>query len=251
LHYLIACYNGAEIKPDRSHQGEPQMEKPNPIKALIFDFDGLILETEDADHQSWKELFEAYGGQLPFSKWATLIGTEEGTFDPALELEEQVGSKLDWERLKPQRYRRWLELIEERSIRPGVRQYLEDGKRMGFKIGLASCSPLAWLDRYLSRLSILDYFDVIRGKEHVRVTKPDPAIYLAALEALQVRAGQAIAFEDSPNGIHAAKTAGLFCIAVPSELTSILPLDQADLRMHSLADMSLESLLQLLEEPRI
>jgi HAD superfamily hydrolase (TIGR01509 family) len=220
------------------------------IKALIFDFDGLILETEGADYQSWQELFEAYGGRLPFSKWVTLIGTEEGTFDPALELEEQIGRRLDWGQLKPQRYQRWLELIEAQAILPGVLEYLQGGKRMGFKLGVASCSPLAWLDRHLSRLGILDYFDVIRGKEHVRVTKPDPAVYLAALDALQVHAGQAIAFEDSPNGVQAAKAAGLFCIAVPSELTSTLPLEQADLRMRSMADMGLDQLIQKVEKLR-
>jgi HAD superfamily hydrolase (TIGR01509 family) len=226
------------------------MELNNHIKALIFDFDGLILETEGADLQSWQELFDAYGGEIPFSKWSTLIGTEEGTFDPANELEEQIGRKLDWGRLKPQRYQRWLDLIESQSILPGVMEYLEDGKRMGFKIGVASCSPLAWLDRHLSRLGILGYFDVIRGKEHVRITKPDPAIYLAALAALQVSGGQAIAFEDSPNGIQAAKAAGLFCITVPNGLTSSLPLDRADLHMRSLADMRLSELLQKVEEMR-
>lgn len=223
------------------------METSHNIQALIFDFDGLILETEGADHQSWQELYDAYGGQLPFSKWATLIGTEEGTFDPALELEEQIGCKLDWGRLKPQRYQRWLELTEAQSILPGVMEYLEDGKRMGFRIGLASCSPLAWLNRHLSRLGILEYFDVIRGKEHVRVTKPDPAVYLAALEALQVSSAQAIAFEDSPNGVHAAKAAGLFCIAVPSELTATLPLERADLRMRSMEDMRLGMLLKKID----
>ena len=220
------------------------MQNHPAIKALVFDFDGLILETEGADHQSWAELFESYGGKLPFSKWVTLIGTEEGTFDPTQELEQQLGRKLDWEQLKPQRYQRWLELIAAQSVLPGVIDYLEDSKRMGFKIGLASCSPLTWLNQHLSQRGLLHYFDTICGKDHVRVTKPDPAVYLAALETLQVGGNQAIAFEDSPNGIQAAKAAGLFCIAVPNQLTASLPLDKADLRLNSLADIRLEALLQ-------
>jgi HAD superfamily hydrolase (TIGR01509 family) len=223
------------------------MHNHTAIKALIFDFDGLILETEGADHKSWAELFETYGGQLPFSKWATLIGTEEGTFDPARELEEQIDQKLDWKQLKPQRYQRWLDLIAAQSVLPGVVDYLQDGKKMGLKIGVASCSPLSWLNQHLSWLGLLGYFDAIRGKDHVRVTKPDPSVYMATLEALQVRGDQAISFEDSPNGIQAAKAAGLFCVAVPSELTSGLPLDKADLRLSSLADMRLEALLQIVE----
>jgi HAD superfamily hydrolase (TIGR01509 family) len=226
------------------------MENPTRIKALIFDFDGLILATEDADHQSWQELYVRYGGKLPFSKWATLIGTEEGTFDPALELEQQIGCKLDWSQLKPERYQRWLELIEAQSVQPGVLEYLEDGKQMGFKIGVASCSPMAWLNQHLDRLGILGYFDMIRGKEYVRVTKPDPSIYRVALDVLQVTRDQAITFEDSPNGVQAAKAAGLFCIAVPTQLTSDLPLDQADMRMASLADMRLEKLLEEVEALR-
>jgi HAD superfamily hydrolase (TIGR01509 family) len=220
------------------------------IEALIFDFDGLILATEDADHQSWQELYDRYGGKLPFSKWATLIGTEEGTFDPALELEQQIGRKLDWSQLKRERYQRWLELIEAQSVQPGVLEYLETGKQMGFKIAVASCSPMAWLKQHLDRLDLLAYFDVIRGKEFVRVTKPDPSIYLVTLQALQVNKEQAITFEDSPNGVQAAKAAGLFCIAVPTHLTWGLPLDQADLRMDSLADIRLEKLLKKVETLR-
>jgi HAD superfamily hydrolase (TIGR01509 family) len=226
------------------------MNNPTRLEALIFDFDGLILATEDADHQSWQELYDRYGGTLPFSKWATLIGTEEGTFDPALELEQQIGRKLDWSQLKPERYQRWVELIESQSLQPGVLEYLEDGKQMGFKIGVASCSPMAWLNQHLDRLGILGHFDVIRGKEFVRVTKPDPSIYRVTLQALQVTQEQAITFEDSPNGVQAAKAAGLFCIAVPTPLTSGLSLDQADLRMASLADMRLEKLLKKVDALR-
>ena len=220
------------------------MENHSHFKALIFDFDGLILETEGADLRSWQELYEMYGGRLPFSMWADNIGTEEGPLDPALELEQQIGRKLDWSRLKPQRYARWVELVEAQAALPGVMEYLEEAKKMGVKIGLASCSPMDWLNRHLGRLGMLGYFDVIRGKEYVRVTKPDPAVYLAALEALQVGGEQAIAFEDSPNGVRAAKAAGLFCIVVPNGMTSVLPLDHADLRLNSLSDISLEKLLR-------
>jgi HAD superfamily hydrolase (TIGR01509 family) len=223
------------------------MQNHTYIKALIFDFDGLILETEAAEHQSWAELFNLHGGQLPFSKWVTLIGTEEGSFDPAQELEEQIGQKLDWSQLKPQRYQRCLELIAAKPALPGVIDYLKDGKKMGFKMGVASCSPLSWLNLHLSRLGLLNFFDTIRGKDHVQVTKPNPSVYLSALQALQVSGDQAIAFEDSPNGIQAAKEAGLFCIAVPSKLTSGLPLGKADLQLNSLADIRLEELLQKVE----
>jgi beta-phosphoglucomutase-like phosphatase (HAD superfamily) len=78
-------------------------------------------------------------------------------------------------------------------------------------------------------------------------TKPDPELYQKALERLAVTPSEAIAFEDSANGIRAAKAAGLFCVAVPNPLTADMDLHQADLRLESLAATTLESLLEQLE----
>jgi beta-phosphoglucomutase-like phosphatase (HAD superfamily) len=114
---------------------------------------------------------------------------------------------------------------------------------MGLKVGLASSSSCAWVTGHLERLGLLSFFDCICARDNVRLTKPDPALFELAVQRLGVEPCQAVAIEDSPNGILAAKRAGLYCLAVPNELTSQLSLDQADLRVDSLAELSLEQLL--------
>jgi HAD superfamily hydrolase (TIGR01509 family) len=217
------------------------------IQGLIFDFDGLILDTEGPVFQSWRELFEEQDCELPFESWAAIIGTNDGLFDPHSLLEGQLGRPPDWEALAPKRRERELALIAGQPILPGVEDYLVGAKRLGLKLGLASSSSCEWLTGHLSRLGLLAYFDCIRGSDHVERTKPDPSLYVAALKCLDLLPHQVIAFEDSPHGIRAAKLAGLFCVAVPNALTRKLPLDHADLILNSLNDLTLAELLRKVE----
>jgi HAD superfamily hydrolase (TIGR01509 family) len=213
------------------------------ICALVFDFDGLILDTEGPIYQSWLELYQAYGGSLPLSFWIGTIGTAETDVDLFDMLEGQIGRRVDRERLDPARWDREAELILTQSIRPGVLDYLEGARRRGLKTGLASSSSCEWVTGHLARLNLLSYFDCIRASNDVPRTKPDPALYLEVLGCLQVPAGQAVAFEDSPNGVQAAKRAGLYCVAVPNDITRHFSLEPADLQLGSLADLPLDELL--------
>lgn len=213
------------------------------IKALIFDFDGLILDTEISAYQTWQEIYAEYECELPFATWATCIGGSPQLFDPCAYLEEQIGRPVEREEMRRKRRQRHIALVEAQSPLPGVEVYLKDARRLGLQIGLASSSPHVWVDNHLARLGILDYFDTIQCFEDVTHTKPDPELYLAVLNALQVRGDEAIAFEDSPNGVLAAQRAGLYCVAVPNPVTAQLPLEHADLRLGSLEDISLEALL--------
>jgi HAD superfamily hydrolase (TIGR01509 family) len=213
------------------------------IRALIFDFDGLILETEGPSYQSWKELYQSFGFKLSFSTWSNIIGTSQGEFDPRLELQKQVKDVVDWEEIESRRQASESVLIEALSVLPGVEQYLNDARRLGLSLGLASSSSCQWVIGHLIRLDLLDYFDCICASDDVTRTKPDPELYLSVLHGLKVRADEAIALEDSPNGVRAAKAAGLFCVAVPNPLTNHLSLSQADLQLGSLAELPLEQLL--------
>lgn len=212
------------------------------IKALIFDFDGLILETEGPIYQSWRELYAAYNIPLPLETWGQIIGTSDH-FDVFGELQRQVGQKLDREAHLLRQKGRETALVEQQPVRPGVEQYLKDAHRLGLKVGLASSSTCHWVTGHLERLGLLAYFDCIRARDDVLLTKPDPELYQLAVHDLGVAPHQAVAIEDSPNGILAAKRAGLFCLAVPNELTRQLSLDLADLCVDSLADFPLEQLL--------
>lgn len=219
------------------------------IQALVFDFDGLILETEGPIYQSWQELYQSHGCHLPFETWASIIGTDELEvgYDPLLELEKQLGRSLDREQIALRRRQREMEMVLALPILPGVQNYLQDAGRLGLKIGLASSSPCDWVLGHLTRLGLLDYFQCVKAADDVPRTKPDPAVYLAALECLGVRGEHALALEDSPNGVLAAKRAGMFCVAVPNALTSPLSFDHADLRLDALTDTSLEALLSRIE----
>ena len=213
------------------------------IRALIFDFDGLILETEGPSYQSWKEVYSSFGFPLPFSTWATIIGTSQGAFDPKQELERLVGGVVDWESVGLMRRERENALIEAQPILPGVEQYLIDARRLGLKAGLASSSSCRWVIGHLTQRGLVEYFDCIRGSDDVHRTKPDPELYLSVLKELGVRGDEAIGLEDSPNGIRAAKKAGMYCVAVPNPLTCQLELSEADLQLESLGELPLEELL--------
>jgi HAD superfamily hydrolase (TIGR01509 family) len=220
------------------------------IRALIFDFDGLILDTEEPIFRSWKELYLSYQFDLSLTSWADTIGRSEAEapFDPRQDLEKRLGYSLDWTEIGPRRRQRELELIAAQPVLPGVEDYLKNARQLNLKIGLASSSDINWVAGHLARLGLLSYFDCLRTSDDVVYTKPAPDLFLAALECLNVDPQEAMVFEDSPNGILASRLAGIFCVAVPNLLTRQLDLAQADLRLNSLADLSLDKLLQQVEK---
>lgn len=216
------------------------------IEAIIFDFDGLILDTEMPDYLSWQEAYQAFGCDLPLDVWQNNIGAVD-LFDPFDFLEQQLGRPIDRRAIHEQRRRRDNELLAAQETLPGVEAYLDQARRLGLKIGVASSSQHAWVDSHLSRLGLFDRFDAIRCRDDVNDrSKPDPAVYVAILEALGVASRYALALEDSPNGVLAAKRAGLLCVAVPNQMTRDMSFDGADHRLNSLADLPLSQLLATL-----
>lgn len=215
------------------------------IRALVFDFDGLILETETPAHQSWDEIYREHGHELPMDRWHGYIGSDTG-FDPAGHLAALVGEGFDRETTQARRDARKTELIAALDVMSGVREYVADAKRLGLRLAVASSSSRAWVLGHLERLELHAQWDAVRTREDVARTKPAPDLYLAAVKALGVAPHQTVAFEDSRNGIAAAKDAGLLCVAVPNVLTAGMDLSRADLRLGSLAETPLEQLLGLL-----
>src|SRR5256885_3132300 len=213
------------------------------IRAIVFDFDGLILDTELPEFQTWREIYQAHGCTLSFAVWATCIGTV-GAFDPYAYLEEQLGRTIDRAAVQAQQRQRCDILIAAQTVLPGVHDYLAEARRRGLHVGVASSSSRTWVHGHLTRLELSQHFLCIKCRDDVLHPKPDPALYQAALEALGVQPQEAIALEDSPNGILAAKRAGLFCVAVPNPLTRQLSLTQADLQIPSLAALPLSELLR-------
>lgn len=217
------------------------------IRALIFDFDGLIVDTEGPDYAAWREIYTAHGHDLALDIWCECIGRSADYFDPIADLEAKIGAPLDRERLEKQHRRRHGELIATGGVLPGIESYLEDARRLGLKLAIASSSQQPWVIGHLRRLGLDRHWEHFSCWSEGLRAKPEPDLYQRALEALAIEAAEAIAFEDSPNGVRAAKAAGLFCVAVPNPLTARLDLGHADLTVPSLEGLPLRALIESVE----
>jgi HAD superfamily hydrolase (TIGR01509 family) len=215
------------------------------IRAIVFDFDGLILDTEEPVYRSWLEVYQAHGEELPFERWVQIVGSTTTGFHPQYHLEERLGRPLPKEVLD-RRIGRRTEMILANAVLPGVVQHLDGARELGLKLGVASSSTHEWVEGHLARLGILDRFACMRCREDVPHVKPEPDLYLAVLDCLGVPASDAIAIEDSPNGVAAAKRAGMRCVAIPNSITARLDLAEADLTLVSLAQITLRDLLERL-----
>lgn len=215
--------------------------------ALIFDFDGLILDTEGPVFQSWQELLEQYGYDMTIADWQICVGSAEGTEAFFNNLADRLDRPLDLETEGPQRLQRELDLVARQPVLPGIEEYIQRAAELNLKLAVASSSSCEWVTGHLEQRGLREYFECVLAADDVGVTKPDPALYLTAMECLGVNPDQAIAFEDSPNGILAAKKAGLYCVAVPNPITSQLQIKGADLQLASLAELTLDQLLEIVE----
>ena len=216
------------------------------VKALIFDFDGLILDTETPDFQVWQTIYQEHGFELPYDEWGKIVGGYGlAHFDAAEHLTTLADSELDVVSLRDRHRSESHALTLEQPILPGVMNYIQDAKRLGLKLAIASSSQHSWVDTHAKRLGIFDHFDAVICADDVGPgrTKPNPDLFLLALNRLNVQKHEAIVLEDSPNGVQAANRAGIFVMAVPNPVTSLLKLDGANLLSRSLADLSLPELL--------
>jgi HAD superfamily hydrolase (TIGR01509 family) len=216
------------------------------VKALIFDFDGLILDTETPEYQVWQAMYREHGFELPREEWGRIIGGYGvSSFDAAEHLSLLTQGRLDSASLRERHRSESAALTLSQKVLPGVMSYLRDAKRLGIKLAIASSSPHSWVEKHAGRLGILSYFDKIVCADDVAAgrTKPNPDLFLLALDQLEVRKDQAIVFEDSPNGVKAAQSAGIFVVAVPNQVTSLLSIENANLTLTSLTNLSLSELL--------
>lgn len=220
------------------------------IKALIFDFDGLILDTETPDFHVWQTIYQEHGFELPHDEWGKIVGGYGlAHFDAAEHLTSLSEEELDAVSLRDRHRSESHALTLEQPIMPGVIDYIHEAKQLGLKLAIASSSQHSWVDTHAKRLGIFDHFDVIVCADDVGAgrTKPNPDLYLLALNQLNVQKEEAIVLEDSPNGVKAANQAGIFVMAVPNPVTSLLSINGANLTICSLTELSLSELLDTLK----
>lgn len=215
------------------------------IKGLIFDFDGLILDTETPEFVVWQEIFQGYGQNLPINEWQAAVGASFASFEPVAYLASKIDRPLDRDAIHAVHRQRSLEIIQRQPTQPGVVEFLREASQSHLRLGIASSSPTQWVIPFLKRLELEKYFSKVVCKDHVTNIKPHPELFLRCAAELGVEKHEAIIFEDSPNGICAAAAAGIFCVAVPNALTRQMDLSQADLILDRIDQLPLEKLLLL------
>ena len=206
----------------------------NRIDAVVFDNDGLLLDTEEAWTRAEKTLFERHGSTFTTDHKRDLIGSSPAT--SAVKLE----AMLDMPGRGPALMEELHDLVMEESLtgvppRPGALELLDAIRAAGLPVGVASNSARAFVERVLSGAGLLDgHFDVVVTADDVTHPKPAPDLYLAACAALGAQPERSAALEDSATGVEAARAAGMFVVAVP--YFPDLPVEGASLTVDTLAD---------------
>lgn len=213
------------------------------VEAIIFDFDGVIIDSETAELEVWQAFYRSHGLDIPPALWAKRIGyNEQDAFHPATYFEQIAGTVLS-EAQREDQFRRYVEQCARQPVLPGVRELIEEASQRGIKLAIASSAYREWVDRWLRQHHLSHFFSCIRTRGDVKHGKPAPDLYLSAADCLGVPIEHCIAVEDSSAGINAALAAGMRCIAVPNSLSAHMALPEATLRLNSLAEMDCETLL--------
>jgi HAD superfamily hydrolase (TIGR01509 family) len=215
------------------------------LEAVIFDFDGLIVDTEKPGFDSWNDIYAEFDQKLTLLDWTKATGYVGG-FDPSLHLEALLGRKLDWTQLSPRREARNWDLTLKQPVLPGIKELMLAAKQAGARIGVASNSGFGWVNDGLERLGLRGLVETIATRDMVINPKPAPDVYLKAAETLQVDPASSVALEDSEPGSRAAKAAGMRVIAIPNQFSENQDLSVADLVVPSASALSLERLISLL-----
>jgi HAD superfamily hydrolase (TIGR01509 family) len=214
------------------------------LGAIVFDFDGLIVDTEGAGFVSWREVYDRFGAELGLNDWSHATGYVDG-FDPALHLERLLGRRLDWSRIIPEREARNWELTLQAKTLPGIERLFEAARRHGLRIGVASNSGNGWVEEGLKRLGLRRFVEAVVTRDMVMNPKPAPDVYLKTAQTLGIEPNRAVALEDSEPGCRAAKLAGMKVVAIPNKFSERQDFKVADLVVKSAEDLDLQSLEEL------
>lgn len=214
------------------------------LKGLIFDFDGLIIDTESPAFNGLKRIYSRYGLELKETTFGKIVGTQgHSEFHEYQSLADSlpVGTLTsdEFERM----YQKEKELeYEELVVLPGVREMIGDAKKMGLSLAIASSSSSTWVNGFLARFGLLGYFDVIVTSEQVANVKPEPDLFLMAQQLLGLGKDEVVIFEDSFNGVIAANKAGIPVILIPNPVTKHLDITGEALRVNSMAELTIGSI---------
>jgi HAD superfamily hydrolase (TIGR01509 family) len=200
--------------------------------AVLFDFDGVLVDTEWAIYQAWLATFQAHGHELPLDVYTRCIGSDFATWSPKTHLEELSGLAFDWHDLDAKRQDAIMADLADEGIMPGVIPLLEKLAVQGIRRAVVSSSSHHWVDGWLEKLAFAEHFETVVCRGDAPQIKPAPDLYLEAAKRL------GLVIEDSLNGMHAAKAAGMPVWIVPNRVTSSLDFSGADRVFPSFTELA-------------
>ncbi|MFZ2641945.1 MAG: HAD family phosphatase [Verrucomicrobiia bacterium] len=215
-----------------------------PTFAVVFDFDGLIVDSETPEFEAHRQIFAEHGVELTAEEWRGEVGIWSATRNWFAKLGEIIGRPVDSNALREEKRRRFWRVIKMEPL-PGVRALLDELHAAAVPLALASSAEASWINRATAELDVTRYFRTIVTGDDVTHRKPHPEGYLLAARGLGIAPDRCVAIEDSQPGIVAAKAAGMKAIAIPNWLTAEHDLDAADLRVASAAELSMAVLAKL------
>lgn len=207
--------------------------------ALVFDFDGTILDTETPVYESWADTYLMAGAEpVTLERWLQDIGKADGSgLDIRAELCDQLGVDALSAQVEERRKSLCDEMIHAQPLREGVLRWIDAATALDIPMAIASSSSTTWVSSHLERLGLTHHFAAVSCADPGIAGKPDPAVYLSACQALNVSQDAAVAIEDSTHGVSAAIAAGMRCIAAPGPLTKTMRFDHATIHVDSLGDV--------------
>jgi HAD superfamily hydrolase (TIGR01509 family) len=192
------------------------------IEAVLFDFDGVLVDTEWAIYDAWHRTFISNGHPLPLEIYTQCIGSDFATWSPKTHLEELTGSSFDWHDLDTRRQEEIVRDLAGEGPMPGAVALLAKLREEGIRAAVVSSSSHHWVDGWLEKLELTSWFETVVCRGDAERIKPAPDLYLEAVRRLDLRAGNCLVIEDSLNGIKAANAAGIPVWAVPNRVTACL-----------------------------
>lgn len=206
-------------------------------KAVLFDFDGIIIDSEWPIYESWQRVFQANGHELKAETYVQCIGSDFDTWSPEKYLESLTGKSYDWDTINKQRQVELEADLETAETLPGIRELIAHLEATGKKIAIVSSSSHRWVDMWVERLDLGKHMEAVVCKGDAPKIKPAPDLYLEGVNRMQLTAGECLVIEDSLNGVKAAIAAQCPVIAVPSRLTSCLDFTTATAQAESFHDL--------------
>lgn len=213
------------------------------IKGIIFDFDGLILDTETPELEAWEKAFFENGLIFPSARYLEGIGVVSDNLYVQEIIREMAHSDAQVQKINRDYQRFVAQSDAMNQPRAGIMDLIHDAEKLGLLLGIASSSYRVWVESNLQRLDLISHFDPICTRDDVTHSKPDPELYNLVRSRWDFSPQEVFVLEDSPNGIKAAKNADLFCVAVTNPITSQMDVSQADMVFSSFLDFSLHEFL--------